>query len=101
MLEASLLGKTPWAGLARLGDELEVPELKELAASAELAGSEGARVRASVAVKARALRLRALADAEAAAQSASERMSLPIVLLLVGFVLFLGYPAVVQVLAGL
>ena len=36
-----------------------------------------------------------------AAQAASERMSLPIVLLMVGFVIFLGYPAVNQVLTGL
>ena len=45
--------------------------------------------------------VRGLADAEGAAQSASERMSLPIVLLLVGFIVFLGYPAINQVLYGL
>jgi tight adherence protein C len=100
LLDARLLGETPWTGLARLGAEIGVPELGELAASASLAGSEGARVKASIAAKARGLRLRVLADVESAAQSASERMSLPIVLLLVGFVFFLGYPAVVQVLAG-
>ncbi|MGH3369193.1 MAG: type II secretion system F family protein, partial [Nocardioidaceae bacterium] len=70
-------------------------------ASAALAGAEGARVKASVAAKAKALRIRVLADVETAAQSASERMSLPIVLLLLGFVIFLGYPAVNQVLQGL
>lgn len=101
LLEASLRGETPWAGLDRLGVELEVPELRELAATAALAGDEGARVRTSIAAKARALRLRGLTDIEAAAQSASERMSLPVVLLMVGFVAFLGYPAVVQVLTGL
>lgn len=101
LLDARMLGETPWAGLARLGAEIGVPELGELAASASLAGSEGARVKASIAAKARGLRLRVLADVESAAQSASERMSLPIVLLLVGFVFFLGYPAVVQVLAGI
>ncbi len=78
-----------------------MPELGELAASAALAGAEGARVKASVAAKAKGLRARVLADVETAAQSASERMSLPIVLLLVGFVLFLGFPAVTQVLHGL
>jgi tight adherence protein C len=101
LLDARMLGETPWTGLARLGAEIGVPELGELAASASLAGSEGARVKASIAAKARGLRLRVLADVESAAQSASERMSLPIVLLLVGFVFFLGYPAVVQVLAGI
>lgn len=101
LADARLLGEPPWAGLGRLGVELDVPELGELSASAALAGAEGARVKASVAAKAKALRIRVLADVETAAQSASERMSLPIVLLLLGFVIFLGYPAVNQVLQGL
>ena len=101
LADARLQGEPPWAGLTRLGTALGVPELGELAASAALAGAEGARVKTSVAAKAKGLRARVLADVETAAQSASERMSLPIVLLLVGFVLFLGFPAVTQVLRGL
>jgi Flp pilus assembly protein TadB len=101
LLEARLLGETPWAAMARLGTDLGVPELGELAASASLAGSEGARVRASLAAKAKAIRLRGLADIESAAQSASERMSLPIVALMVGFIVFLAYPAVDRVLTGI
>ena len=101
LAEARLMGEPPWTGLARLGTELGVSELGELAASVTLAGDEGARVRGSIAAKARSIRTRGLADAESAAQSASERMSLPIVLLMLGFVVFLGYPAVMQVLTGL
>lgn len=101
LMQSRLRGETPWTGLARLGEELQVRELQELAASANLAGSEGARVRASIAAKAKALRLRGLTDIEAAAQSASERMSIPIVGLMFGFVLFLGYPAVMTVMRGL
>lgn len=101
LAEARLMGEPPWAGLARLGTEIDIAELRELAASAALAGDEGARVRASIASKAKALRVRGLTDAEGAAQAASERMSLPIVLLLVGFIVFLGYPAINQVLYGL
>lgn len=100
LLEAQLRGETPWWGLNRLGSDLGLPELNELAASAALAGAEGARVRASLAAKARALRLRGLTDIEAAAQGASERMSLPVVLLMFGFIVFLGYPALAAVLAG-
>jgi len=55
----------------------------------------------SIAAKARSIRTRGLADAEGAAQAASERMSLPVVLLMTGFIVFLGYPAVAQVLTGL
>lgn len=101
LLEAQLLGDTPWSGLARLGVELGVPEMGELAASAALAGSEGARVRGSLAAKARSLRLRGLTEVESSAHSASELMSVPVVLLMFGFVVFLGYPAIARVLQGL
>jgi Flp pilus assembly protein TadB len=101
LLEAQLLGETPWSGLSRLGTEMGIPELGELAASAALAGSEGARVRVSLAAKARSLRLRGLSDVESSAHSASELMSVPVVLLMLGFVVFLGYPAIVRVLQGI
>ncbi|HMS11755.1 MAG TPA: hypothetical protein PKD80_01505 [Microthrixaceae bacterium] len=101
LTEARLRGEPSWSGLASLGDAIAVPELQELAASAGLAGDEGARVRVSIASKARSIRVRGLADAEGAAQSASERMSLPVVLLMTGFIVFLGYPAVAQVINGL
>ena len=100
LTEARLRGEPSWNCLARLGTEIGVSELGELAASAGLAGDEGARVRVSIAAKARAIRVRGLAEAEAAAQSASERMSLPVVALMAGFIVFLGYPAVAQVING-
>ncbi len=92
------LRRSPWDCLADLGDELGVAELQELAASVRLAGQQGARVRASLAAKAASLRGHQLARIEAAAQSASERMALPTVLLFTGFLLFIGYPAVVEIL---
>jgi Flp pilus assembly protein TadB len=99
--EARLLGESPWAALARLSRAIGVPELAELAASAALAGNEGARVRSSLAAKARAIRVRGLAEVEGAAQSATERMTLPVVLLMVGFIVFLGYPAIDRVFNGI
>jgi tight adherence protein C len=93
--------ETPWAALARLGEDLGVPELSELAASVGLAGTEGARVRASLVAKASSLRTHELSDAEAAAESASERMNLPIAVLFLGFLVFLGYPAVERIITGL
>jgi tight adherence protein C len=72
-----------------------------LAASIGLAGTEGARVRASLQARAVALRGRQLADAEAAAESATERMSLPVVTMATGFLLFIGYPAAHAVLVNL
>jgi hypothetical protein len=98
---ARLRREPPWAALGRLGEELGISELVELAASVELAGTEGAKVRASLAAKAMSLRSHQLAEAETQAQAATERMSLPVVLLFAGFLVFIGYPAIARIIAGL
>jgi len=79
---------TRWAALGRLGQELGVAELSELAASVALAGTEDGKARASLAAKAASLRTHERAEAETADQAATERMSLPVVLLFAGFLLF-------------
>ena len=99
--QARLAREAPWAALGRLGTELGVDELSELAASVALAGTEGAKVRASLAAKATSLRTHQLAEAETADQAASERMSLPVVLLFAGFLFFIGFPAVERVLTSI
>ena len=98
---ARLVRDTPWSALERLGNELGVVELGELAASVGLAGAEGAKVRASLGAKAASLRSHQLAEAETTAQAATEKMSLPVVLLFAGFLCFIGYPAIERVLTGL
>jgi tight adherence protein C len=94
-------GRPPWEDVGRLGQELGVPELEELAGSLTLAGAEGARVRQSLMAKAESLRQRRMSEAEAEANESSERMVLPLVLLGLGFLLFLGYPAVSRVISGI
>ena len=98
---ARLARETPWAALDRLGTELGVGALSELAANIGLAGTEGAKVRTSLAAKAASLRSHQLAEAETVAQAATEKMSLPVVLLFAGFLLFIGYPAIERVLTGI
>jgi Flp pilus assembly protein TadB len=92
------LRRSPWDCFAELGDDLGVAELQELSASVRLAGQQGARVRSSLAAKAASLRGHQLSRVEASAQSASERMAIPTVLLFLGFLLFVGYPAVAEIL---
>jgi Flp pilus assembly protein TadB len=87
-------GDPPWEGLARLGDELGIGDLDELASTVAMAGEEGAAVRETVAAKAQTIRQRITSESEAAAAATTERMSLPSVLLVFGFLLFLGYPAI-------
>jgi tight adherence protein C len=96
---ARLTRESPWAALRRLGAELQVAELEELAASVGLAGTEGARVRQSLVAKAASLRMHAQAEAEARAHSATERLILPVALLCIGFLVFIGFPAVERVLS--
>lgn len=98
---ARLTRTTPWATLRQLGEELDVTELAELAASVSLAGTEGAKVRTSLAAKAGALRTHQITEAEGDAQAATERMSLPVMALFLGFLAFIAYPALTQVLNGL
>jgi Flp pilus assembly protein TadB len=83
----------PWSALARLGAELGVTDLEELAATLALAGTEGARVRTSLAAKAASLRRRQMADAEAEANATTERLFLPSIVMMIAFLIFLMYPA--------
>jgi Flp pilus assembly protein TadB len=101
LAEARVARVPPWDTLAGLGRRVGVGELEELAASVGLAGTEGARVRSSLRSRAAALRTRQLTDAEAEASAATERMSLPIVVLFTGFLVFIGFPALAAVFGGL
>jgi Flp pilus assembly protein TadB len=86
-----------WAALGDLGRRLGVVELAQLAASASLVDSEGARIRDSLAAQAETLRAAQLAEVEAHAETVTERMSVPLVVLLTGFLIFIAYPGVVTI----
>jgi len=91
--------RSVWSAFGELGESYGVDDLTELSASIQLAGQHGARVASSLAARAQAMRDRLLARIEADAQAASERMGLPTVLMFVGFLFLLGYPAV-QIILG-
>jgi tight adherence protein C len=99
--EARDAGRTPWETLADLGRQLGVSQLVELSAAVGLAGIEGARIRSTLAAKAASIRRHELADSETEANTITERLFFPGVLLLIGFLIFIGYPAVVRMTAGL
>jgi tight adherence protein C len=101
-LSEAQLTRTPVpAVFARLADELDSPDLAQLAASLSLTGSEGARIKDALAAKAQVLRGRQLADVQAAAEVATERTGVPIGLMFFAFMIAIGFPSVVKVLAGL
>ena len=91
---ARLTSRTPWEVFDDLGEELGVDELRELAAAAHLAGDHGARIRASLAAKADSMRAGQTAAIEAEAEAATEKMLLPVVTLVVGMILFIGFGVV-------
>lgn len=88
---ARLSNRTPWSQLGLLGDRFDIPELRDLVAAAELAGTEGARISESVATKSDVLRARLQAEVEQTSESLTEQMLLPVGLLLVALFLFLGF----------
>lgn len=94
---ARLARQRVWVAWGQLGDQLDLPELRQLAQQVAIAGDEGARMRQALVAMAGALRDRELADAETRAGEASEHMVLPLTLG-GGFLLFLVIPALSQVL---
>src|ERR1700680_119794 len=75
------------------------PAREEVASSIGLAEEKGARIRESLAERATSMRRARLAEAEGKARRASQRMSLPVVLLLVGFIVFIAYPAIERIVS--
>jgi len=90
-----------WDGLLDLGKERGVWSLVEVAHSAKLAGEHGAKVRQSLITKAASLRARNLARIEHEANQRTEQMGLPMVILFLSFLVFIGYPAMAQTMGAL
>lgn len=100
LLTARDSGTSPWSALGALGAEIGVTELVELSTTLQLAGTEGARIRQSLQARAASLRRHEQADEESAANAVTERLFVPGALLLVGFLVFVGYPAFTRILGG-
>jgi tight adherence protein C len=98
--QARLAGDAVWDTLDDLGRRLRITELREVAAAGSLAGESGAAVRQSLTAKARSLRQAALADAETTARKRSQALFGPLVLMGLGFVIFLVYPMLTNLSFG-
>ena len=98
---ARLTRRSPWSELRALGARWGLNEVVEVAGSMNLSGDHGARIRSSLAARADSMRARQVAEIEALAQSATERMGVPMMLLFVGFMVLLGYPALQTVVMSM
>ncbi|KAA9159431.1 pilus assembly protein TadB [Amycolatopsis acidicola] len=92
-------GHTPWEALSRLGKRMGVLELADLA-DILAAAADGAAIYTTLIAKASALRAAALAAEKADANSRSQRLALPVALLLVAFLLLVMYPAMIRLMTG-
>jgi tight adherence protein C len=97
---ARLQGVTPWSALGELGQELAIDELRDLASALTLVAEDGAKVRDSLFARASSMRQRELADAEGRAAARSQSMVVAQMLLAIGFLTFLIFPAVARLLGS-
>jgi tight adherence protein C len=93
-------GLTPPAAIGQLGDELGLPDLRELSAGLSLVASSGAQAEESLRAKAASLRERELSAAAGDANARSQSMLVAQVVLALGFLVFIGYPALAKVLVA-
>lgn len=91
-------GTTPWEALSGLADELNLPDLADLADIMRLSGDEGAAVYQTLRARSAAVRNRILNKELAEANATGERMSMPVAVLAIIFLIILGTPAVLRVL---
>ena len=94
LANARISGQTPWQALGVLGEEVQVNELKDLAAALSLVADDGAKVRESLTARAASLRRRQLTDLEGQAGERSQSMLVAQMVLVMGFLVFLVYPVI-------
>ncbi len=99
LADARTDGLSPAQALGRLGEQLQLPDLVDTGTRLRLVDSSGAQAQVSLRAQAASLRDRELTDAQGRAGEQSQSMLVAQVVLGLGFVLFLGYPAVARVLA--
>jgi Flp pilus assembly protein TadB len=88
----------PWDALRRVGDELDLPMLTDVADTLRLSVEKSVTVASSLRARAHALRNELLNEEHERANAASERMSAPVAGLVLTFMLLLVTPALLELL---
>ena len=95
--DARLSGRSPWSVMRTTAERMALDDLAEVAGAMTLAGEAGAQVRRSLDAAADSLAARELAEVDANAASRTERMNVPVALLVIGFVVLVIFPGVYSV----
>jgi tight adherence protein C len=98
LFRATRSGRDQWEALTELGIRIGVPELRDLGQLVRLVSHDGARVRQTLTARAATMRRRELAEAEGLAGERDQSMRIAQILIGFGFIVFLGYPAIVNVM---
>ncbi len=97
LFRARLSGEDEWDALGQLGERIAVPDLRDLGALVKLVAEDGAQVRTTLTARAASMRRARLADEEGNAEERNQSMRLAQMLIAVGFMVFVGYPAFVNI----
>lgn len=100
LADSNLRSETPWAGFERLGNHLGITSLVELSGAMALAGTSGAKVSETLVARAESARSKELSERLSEAERASETMGVPVVAMLIGWMGFLGYPAIMNLVGA-
>jgi len=100
LVTARLAGDPPWEGLRRLAADSGVGELADVADIAAVAAQEGASIAPTLRARAQSLRVQLLAEEEARANTDSEKLTAPVALLSIAFLLLFLYPALARLMAS-
>lgn len=99
LTDARLAGQSQWSALRALGEQIGIEELQDLGFSLALVADDGAKIRQSLTSRAETMRRRELAELESKAGAKSQSMLVAQMLLCLAFLVFLMYPAVMQIRA--
>lgn len=98
LTEARVNNLQPWDGLRSLGERTAVRELTDIADIATTAAVDGASIVETLRARAASLRSQLLTDDQASANAESEKMSAPVALLSILFLLLFLYPALIRLI---
>lgn len=99
LYRATRAGRSQWTALADLGQRIGVGELRDLGQLIALVSHDGAQVRSTLTARAQTMRRHELADLQGKAGKDDQSMRIAQILIGLGFIAFLGYPAVVAVMS--
>lgn len=99
LANARLFGTTPWEALGDLGRDIGLEELQSLSGALVLAADDGAKIRQSLSARAATMRRKALSESEGDEGERSQSMLVAQMLLVVAFLVYLSYPALMSLMA--